>query len=88
MEALTITPEDIYEQIRDLSEESLRELSRYVEILHRKEHTTNGETSQPLDIVHLEGIWEGYEFSSEDIAQARREMWKSYYDIDDKSKTI
>jgi len=79
--------QQVYQQVLELPEESLWELSRYLEFLRFKAHTPATAptewppSSPPLRIVKLRGIWEGYDFSPEFIAQARREMWHKFGEI-------
>lgn len=40
----------------------------------------NGEPQ--LEIIHLQGLLKGYEFSPEDIAEARRAMWSKFGERD------
>lgn len=72
----------IYEQIQTLPEESLLELTRYIEFLRFKTRKPKAKSraTRPLRIVKLEGLLKGYDFSPEFIAEARREMWKKFYD--------
>jgi len=86
MNSATVLAQKIYEQVQDLPEESLPELAKYIEFLRFKTHmpTTEPATeAQPLStlpIIKLEGLLEGYDFSPEFIAEARREMWKKFED--------
>jgi len=78
--------QQIYEQALKLPEESLLELRGYLEFLRFKMRApaTESETKAPplstRQIVKLEGLLEGYDFSPEFIAEARREMWKKFED--------
>jgi hypothetical protein len=86
MSSNAVLAQQIYEQIQELPEESLLELSKYLEFLRFKarktkaEPATKEEETHPLRIVKLGGILEGYDFSPEFIAEARREMWKKFGD--------
>ena len=79
--------QQVCQQVLELPEESVWELSRYLEFLRFKARTpaTKPETeAQPLStlqIVKLEGLLEGYDFSPEFIAEARREMWAKFGDV-------
>jgi hypothetical protein len=86
MSSTAVLAQRIYEQIQELPEESLLELSRYLEFLRfkaRKPKAKPASKEQPLStlkIVKLEGLLKGYDFSPEFIAEARREMWKKFED--------
>jgi hypothetical protein len=64
-----IDKQQIYQALETLSPESLAEVAHFIERLRTKPR--RGEP-QPVD--GLEGLWEGVEFTEEDIAPARREM--------------
>jgi len=70
----------IYEQAQALPDESLLELARYIEFLKFKarKSTSKQGVKRPLRIVKLGGILEGYDFSLELLAEARREMWQNF----------
>ena len=74
-----VTAEHIYAQIQDLPQASLDELERYVEFLHFK-NAKSDQSRPPIHIRDLEGILEGYDFSPDVIAEARREMWPKFYE--------
>lgn len=90
VKAPPLTAESLYEQIKELPQESLAEVSRFVEFLHfkveREQSEANSEVekklSAPIHIRDLEGILEGYDFSPEFIAETRREMWKNYDEME------
>ncbi|MCB0003182.1 MAG: hypothetical protein KDI07_04310 [Anaerolineae bacterium] len=70
----------IYEQARQLPPESLTDLAKYVEFLQFKVgDRLADEPSLPdgLRVVNLRGLFKGYDFSPELLAEARREMWSS-----------
>jgi len=77
--------QDIYQQILELPQESLVELAKFIEFLRFKagESATETKAEKPLRIIKLGGLLEGYDFSPEFIAEARREMWGNFpRDID------
>jgi hypothetical protein len=82
MSRVTVTAQQLYEQIQNLPQESLLELARYIEFLRFKagEAQPKAETVSPLRVVKLGGILKGYDFSPELLAEARREMWKKFQD--------
>jgi len=85
MSTISVTYQDIYRQILDLPQESLVDLSKYVEFLHFKaDGAKEGKQARkPVHIRDLEGLLEGYDFSPEFIAETRREMWGNFpRDID------
>ncbi len=87
MSTVSVTYQDIYQQILELPQESLIDLSRYVEFLRFKTDKTEPRTEdvdeRPFRPVKLGGLLKGYDFSPEFIAEARREMWGNFpRDID------
>ena len=74
-----VLAKQIYEQARQLSPENLADLAKYVEFLRFKTQDVTKGTSTPnkLRIVKLRGLFKGYDFSPELLAEARREMWQS-----------
>ena len=84
MSSTAVMTQKIYEQIQELPEESLLEVSRYLEFLRfkaRKPKTKpmpKEQQTPPLRIVKLGGILKGYDFSPELLAEARKEMWKKF----------
>jgi hypothetical protein len=66
----TATKEQIIHTLDDLPLESLREVQEFLEYLRFK---SQEQAREPA--VALGGLLEGYRFTVEDIAQARREMW-------------
>lgn len=85
MSTASLTYQDIYQQILELPQESLVDLARYVEFLRFKADGASKErkAKKPIHIRDLEGLLEGYDFSPEFIAEARREMWGNFpRDID------
>jgi hypothetical protein len=80
MSTATMTYQDICQQIEELPQESLVELAKFIEFLRFKasESATETEAEKPLRIIKLGGLLEGYDFSPEFIAEARREMWGSF----------
>lgn len=88
MTAGSTLAQKIYEQAQALPEESLLELARDVEFLKfkaRKSTRKSAPKERPLStqqIVHLEGLLDGYDFSPELLAEARREMWQNFGNIE------
>ncbi|MBM4465076.1 MAG: hypothetical protein FJ014_05890 [Chloroflexi bacterium] len=80
MSIASVTCQDIYQQILELPQESLVELARFIEFLRFKagESATEAKVEKPLRIIKLGGLLEGYDFSPEFIAEARREMWGNF----------
>ena len=61
----------IAEKTLDLSLKQQEEVLRFVESLRREGGSKGPRKS-------LRGIWKGFDISSEDIDQARREMWGNF----------
>lgn len=63
-----------------MPQESLVDLVKYIEFLRFKADRINKgkQAKKPVHIRDLEGLLEGYDFSREFIAEARREMWGSF----------
>lgn len=80
MNADSTLAQRIYEQVQTLPEESLLELARYVEFLKFK--ADRRRSKRPLRIIKLGGILEGYDFSPEMLAEARREIWGNFANTD------
>jgi hypothetical protein len=80
MSTVAVTYQDIYQQILELPQESLVDLSKYIEFLRFKADGTNKgkQAKKPMHIRDLEGLLEGYDFSPEFIAEARQEMWGNF----------
>ncbi len=80
MSTVAVTYQDICQQIEELPQASLVELAKYIEFLRFKvgESATGTEAEKPLRIIKLGGLLEGYDFSPEFIAEARREMWGNF----------
>ncbi len=80
------TLERIYKEVQELPEESLPELEQYIAFLKFKVSESSQpptESKKPLStdtIRRLEGLLEGYDFSPELLAEARREMWRGFGD--------
>jgi hypothetical protein len=75
------SPHEIYEQIRNLPQESLGDLAHYIEFLRFKTRSSQSKrgSEASLRIVKLGGIAKGYNFSPELLAAERRAMWQSLY---------
>ena len=65
------TKEQIIHALDEISPEGLREVQQFLEFLRFKHQQ---QVCEPA--IALSGLLDGYRFSEEDIAQARREMWK------------
>jgi len=81
MSTVAVTYQDICQQIAELPQESLVELAKFIEFLRFKagESATETKAEKPLRIIKLGGLLEGYDFSPEFIAEARREMWGNFH---------
>jgi hypothetical protein len=77
---VAVTYQDICQQIAELPQESLAELAKYIEFLRFKASGAQKgkQAKKPVHIRDLEGLLEGYDFSPEFIAEARREMWGNF----------
>jgi len=85
MSTVAVTYQGICQQIEELPQESLVDLVKYIEFLRFKaDGAKKGkQVKKPVHIRDLEGLLEGYDFSPEFIAEARREMWGNFpRDID------
>ena len=85
MSIAAMTYQDICQQIIELPQESLVDLSKYIEFLRFKADgaSIGKKAKTPMHIRDLEGLLEGCDFSPEFIAEARREMWGNFpRDID------
>jgi len=80
MSTVAVTYQDICQQIEELPQASLVDLSKYIEFLRFKADgaKTGQQARKPVHIRDLEGLLEGYDFSPEFIAEARREMWGNF----------
>ena len=65
------TKEEIIQTLDALPPESLADVHQFLEFLRFKNRERAGEPA-----VALGGLLEGYRFTEQDIAQARREMWR------------
>ena len=65
-----VTKEQIIYTLDELPPESLREVQQFLDFLRFKSRKRANEPA-----VAIGGLLEGYRFTDEDIAQARREMW-------------
>ncbi|MFB0535445.1 MAG: hypothetical protein ACETWR_10725 [Anaerolineae bacterium] len=66
----TMIKEQIIHTLDELPPESLREVQQFLDFLRFK---NQNRARQPA--LALGGLLDGYRFTEEDIAQARREMW-------------
>lgn len=74
----------ICEQARKLPPDSLRDLAKYVEFLQYKADSDKTEkaTTDIKLIVKLGGILKGVDVSPEALAEARRELWHGFGEIE------
>lgn len=83
-----VLAEKISKQLKTLPEESLIKVAHYIDALLSdarktvRKPTTPRNPKHPLRIIKLGGILKGYDFSPELLAQARREMWKKFADLE------
>ncbi len=68
----TETREELLQRIMELPPEGLREVQEFLDFLRYKQEKRESQTG-----VTLGGILEGYRFTRQEIAEARREMWGS-----------
>ena len=80
MSTVAVTYQDIRQQIAELPQESLVDLAKFIEFLRFKADGAGKgkQAREPVHIRDLEGLLEGYDFSLEFIAEARREMWGNF----------
>ena len=82
MSTVAVTYQGICQQIEELPQASLAELARFIEFLRFKAGKTKPKAEdadeRPFRPVKLGGLLEGYDFSPEFIAEARREMWGNF----------
>ena len=82
MSTVAVTYQDICQQIEELPQASLVELAKFIEFLRFKAGKTKPKSEdadeRPFRPVKLGGLLEGYDFSPEFIAEARREMWGNF----------
>jgi hypothetical protein len=69
----TVNKEQIIDMLNNLPPEGLLEVQQFLSYMEFKHHSQVG---QPA--VALGGLLDGYRFSEEEIAQARREMWARF----------
>lgn len=74
------TTQELYQKIETLPPESLTDLAQYIEFLHFKTNrVTDAPTIQkPLRLVKLRGLLKGYDFSSDLLAETRRDLWRKF----------
>ena len=70
MKTFAMTKEQIIRALDELTPESLREVQQYLDFLRFKNQRGKCEPTAALG-----GLLDGYQFTEQDIAQARREMW-------------
>ncbi len=82
MSEAAVTAEEIYQQILELPQDTLRDVAKYVEFVRFKVRDTKPEVKDEPPFrppkIKLGGLLEGYDFSPEFIAEARREMWGNF----------
>jgi len=82
MSTVAVTYQDICQQIEELPQASLVDLAKFIEFLRFKAGKTKPKSEdadeRPFRPVKLGGLLEGYDFSPEFIAEARREMWGNF----------
>ena len=76
--------ETIYQEARQLPPESLLDLAKFVEFLKYKASVDKPEHPERGDnvLIRLDGILAGYDFSPELLAEARRELWHGFGEIE------
>ena len=74
----TTTTQQLFEQIKALPNDSLSELATYVDFLRFKagQEAASKPPEKRLRVVKLRGVLKGYDFSPQELAEARREMWQ------------
>ena len=83
-ESMTLT-QKLQQDILELPQESLPELENFIEFLRFKMKPRRTKIKEakpeydPTDAIRLDGLFKGYDFSPEFIAEARRDMWRKYY---------
>lgn len=65
------TWEIIAEKSRNLPADEQREVLDFIEFLRTRQE-------RKRQLRDLAGLWKGFDLSSEDIAEARREMWGNF----------
>jgi len=70
METHTLTKAQILRMLDELPPESLHEVQQFLDFLRFKRQERTG-----VPAIAFGGLLDGYRFTEEDIAQARREMW-------------
>jgi hypothetical protein len=77
----TALTQKLQQQMLELPPESLPELEKFIEFLRFKFQARKlkpAKPNPPLRIVRLGGLLQGYNFSPELLAEARREMWHKF----------
>jgi hypothetical protein len=69
------TWELIAERAKKLPPEKQQEVLDFVEFIHLR-------VARPRKLHDLEGLWQGFDVSPEDVEEARREMW-GRFSLDD-----
>jgi hypothetical protein len=86
MQTTTTTTQQLFEQIKALPSDSLSELATYVDFLRFKARKAEDAepAEKPLRVIKLGGLLKGHDVdvSSERLAEARREMWRKFEDIE------
>jgi len=68
--SLTVSKEQIIHLLDELPPDSLYEVQQFLDFMRFR---SQQQAHEPA--VAIGGLLEGYRFTAEDIAQARREMW-------------
>lgn len=78
MQTTTTTTQQLFEQIKALPSDSLSELATYIDFLRFKtgQEENSKSAERRLRVVKLRGVLKDYDFSPQELAEARREMWQ------------
>jgi hypothetical protein len=78
MQTTTTTTQQLFEQIKALPSDSLSELATYIDFLRFKtgQEANSKSAERRLRVVKLRGVLKDYDFSPQELAEARREMWQ------------
>jgi len=86
--ASDVTYQDVKSKVDELPPDDLTKVLEYIEFLMYKHESPEpkkrvADQQTPYHVaVKLEGLWEDYNVSDEDIAAARKEMWAGFGEID------
>ena len=78
---LNMTPQRIYQELKELPNSSLEEVWQFIEFIQFK----NSKETPPARIVKLGGLLADYDvdITEDDISQARQEMWGNLGEINE-----